>query len=733
MIRALRLARYELKRFRTPLQRAGLVFLASVPLMYGAVYLWSNWDPYGRLDRVPVAVVNEDQTVTAAGEEVHAGSDFVAELKKNPLLGWRFVGAERAEEGLAEGDYYAVITVPRDFSSLLSSGASGSPEQAAMQIRIDDGNNFLVGIMAETIQSELTRQIAAAADKAYFTAAIGRLGELRSGLTEASDGAGRLQDGAAELRDGADRLTGGIGTLGAGEARLQTGVGTLRDGTRRLVGGGDQVSAGVSKIAQIEVPLARRLSAALPGLAGKAVSVTTTAGRLSELTAAGTTTFAEYCDQVTAWLRTLPAEIRSDPLYRDLLRAAERREGRLVLRLDLLAAEHPALRNLAAYPWVHRAAELADLTLTGLLKRLPDTVRTDPVYRDLLALAERLDRDANKIADLAVRVDGKVTEVAVEARALRREVPALRRRLNTAAGQLTELDQGARALATGIRAADRGTAALQQGVGELRRGTGALADGSGRLSQGAGRLEAGGGELADRLGSAADEIPSYGTADAAVLADPVKISTVNAHPATFYGRGLAPFFFAIALWVFGIVAFLLLKPVSGRILASRLPSPTVALSAWFPVIAMGLAGAGLLFAAVDLLLGLDPVNLPGTLGLMALGIAAFSAIVHTIRLAFGAVGDAVALVLLMVQLVSCGGLYPVQTLPEPFQTVNAFIPMTYLVRALRVTISGGNPSITWQCAVVLFLFLCGALALLTLVVHHQRRWSMGRLKPELEL
>ncbi|WP_460369773.1 YhgE/Pip family protein, partial [Actinocorallia lasiicapitis] len=264
------------------------------------------------------------------------------------------------------------------------------------------------------------------------------------------------------------------------------------------------------------------------------------------------------------------------------------------------------------------------------------------------------------------------------------------------------------------------------GAGRLRRGSGALADG-------AGKLEAGGGKLKSSLDRGADEVPTITDADAETLGNPIMVTTTNLHPATYYGRGLAPFFFAIALWVFGIVAFLLLQPVPGRILASPLGSATVALTAWLPVIAMGLAGTSLLFCAVNFLLGLDPVDLWGTVGLMALGIAAFSAIVQVIRLAFGAAGDAIALVLLMVQLVSCGGLYPMQTLPEPFRTLNTFVPMTYLVRGLRATISGGNPTITWTCAAVLAGFLAGALALLTLTVHSQRTWTLARLKPELEL
>ncbi|WP_460370354.1 YhgE/Pip domain-containing protein, partial [Actinocorallia lasiicapitis] len=206
MIRALRLARYELKRFRTPLQRAGLVFLASVPLMYGAIYLWSNWDPFGRSSQIPIAVVNEDQAVAVQGQEVAAGDDVVTELRKNPELGWRFVGAARARQGLSDGDYYAIITIPEDFSAKLSSGAGGTPEQATMAITLDDANNFLVGIEAGALKSTLEQKIGAAADTAYFKASGKLLEEMRGGLTKAADGAGELQSGAGRLQDGAVTL-----------------------------------------------------------------------------------------------------------------------------------------------------------------------------------------------------------------------------------------------------------------------------------------------------------------------------------------------------------------------------------------------------------------------------------------------------------------------------------------------------------------------------------------------
>jgi putative membrane protein len=256
---------------------------------------------------------------------------------------------------------------------------------------------------------------------------------------------------------------------------------------------------------------------------------------------------------------------------------------------------------------------------------------------------------------------------------------------------------------------------------------------TGKLHTGNGKLLSGAKELATGLTGTQGQIPVFGEDAAAVLATPVNVTTSNLHPADLYGRGLAPFFFSIALWVFAIVAFLLLRPVSGRLLAARAGSWLVALAAWLPVLAMGAGGALLLFTVVDLCLGLNPVSVPGTIGVMLLGVAAFSAIVHVLRLAFGAAGDACALVLLMLQLVSCGGLYPVETLPLPLRALNRVLPMTYLVRGLRVTISGGSTTTLWRSALVLAAVTVVSLALLWLVVSRQRVWSMARLKPELEL
>ena len=92
----LTLARFEVKRFRGPLPRLALAFILLIPLLYGCIYLAGNWDPYGRLGNVPVAVVNEDVPVTVSDSEVHAGQDFVDSLHREARFDFRDTDAADA-------------------------------------------------------------------------------------------------------------------------------------------------------------------------------------------------------------------------------------------------------------------------------------------------------------------------------------------------------------------------------------------------------------------------------------------------------------------------------------------------------------------------------------------------------------------------------------------------------------------------------------------------------------
>src|SRR5699024_11907020 len=157
-----------------------------------------------RLDDVPVAVVNLDEPVTVDDTEVAAGDQLVDNLFAEPIFGWTETDAKDAADGLENGDYYITITIPESFSSDLASGADGTPRRATVDMQRNDANGFVVGIMAETVQSKIQGQINAAATQAYSESVYGSLDELHAGLDEAHSGAQELADGLPDALDGAE-------------------------------------------------------------------------------------------------------------------------------------------------------------------------------------------------------------------------------------------------------------------------------------------------------------------------------------------------------------------------------------------------------------------------------------------------------------------------------------------------------------------------------------------------
>ena len=116
---AVRLALLEFRRFRGPRRWLIPVGLALLPLLCGSLYLWSNWDPYGRTSQIPVAVVDEDRPAEANGQLVDAGKEFSLQLRASNAFQWHFTNGHEALDGLNHGRYYFAIIVPPDFSSKL--------------------------------------------------------------------------------------------------------------------------------------------------------------------------------------------------------------------------------------------------------------------------------------------------------------------------------------------------------------------------------------------------------------------------------------------------------------------------------------------------------------------------------------------------------------------------------------------------------------------------------------
>ena len=708
MIKTVKLAGYELRRFKGPLPIIALMFLLLVPSLYGALYLWSNWDPYGKLDQVPVAVVNEDVPVTGPdGQPVDAGNRLVAELQNDPIFDWQFVDADTAAAGLADGEYYLTITIPADFSANLVSGATDDPQRAVVIMNRDDVNGYVIGLMTSTVQQRLEAAINRAAISAYFDSVFTNLDTLKQNVTDAATGAGQLATGAdsaltgatslatgiTQLKDGSAQLVTGLNDAKAGSSQLVTGLGTAKDGSGKLVTGltqlqqgssslvtgAQQVSDGNAKLVGTVVPVLDKVNAAIPNLQQA------NADAKARIDAFGTSVTAQQA-AIQAAVDALPAGPEKTALQAAVTNAGT------VLNGAASDAQQSAAAITTAFGQLNQNAS-ADLTQAST---------------DLTNLAT----GSAQVATGAAQLNTGIGDALAGA---------------------TTLDSGIGQLQTRATQLDEGIGKLQTGAGQLDQGLGTAQTGSNDLVTGLTQLDQGANELATQLTAGAAKIPVFAAdqRDNAeqVLSSPADVQVNVANPANFYGRGLAPFFFGIAIWVFGISVFLVMRPISARALAGRASSPRIAIAGWLPVVGMAMLGSLLLLVIAWVGLGLDPVNLAGSFAVVLLAAACFTAIAHLLRTWLGVVGSAITLVLLMVQLTSAGGLYPVETLPAPFRAIHHFIPMTYLIDALRITFTGGPADHLWRDVAVLAGFTVVAVGVCVWVVHRRRVFRARDLHP----
>jgi putative membrane protein len=707
---SVKLAGFELRRFlRGRLPVAALVVLAVIPLLYGALYLYAFWDPYGRLNHVPAALVMEDRTATASdGTKLHAGRDLADELIKRQVFDWTVTSETDAANGLESGKYHLMLRIPRDFSADLTTGPDQhvKPQAAQLQVVNDDATNYLSGIFSRTAFDDVRAAASASASADYFDKMLIGFTDLKKQTQDAANGAAQLEGGVNDAASGAGDLVGGLSDAHSGADQLAGGLGSAAQGANDLAGGLNALNAGAADLAagtQQAATGGRQLANAVDAAAAKVEPVLRDNAQLIE----------DAASQVAKGADTLAANIgKLDTAAADAVRNAQQLQS----YLDGLPDDTPG---------VDAARAAADRLVTAA-QRVQSTIHA----ADLDALAKRL---------RTVAADAR--KVAAAAPHLADDVAAARARVDDLANGLGDLATGAKRLHAGAADASSGAADLRGGIFQLASGArrldgglGTLTSGGRQLASGLDQLQGGATRLASGLADGARSISGYGddpSQRAGVLGDPVSLDRSVRNPAATYGVGFAPYFLALALWVGAMIVYMVLRPLNRRYVGSGAPAYRVALAGLLPAVAIGLTQAILLFGVVSFGLGLSPVHPVATLGLLMLTAVAFAAIMQLLGAALGPAGRIVALALLMLQLTSSGGTYPVQTTPGFFQAIHPLLPMTYVVEALRHTIDGGPAGTVTTGVLALLCYGVGAFVPTVLVALRSRRLTPSVLHPEL--
>ncbi|MFF9404361.1 YhgE/Pip family protein [Streptomyces anandii] len=694
-MRSPKLAALELRRFgRGKLPRAALVALLVLPLLYGALYLWSFWDPYGRLDRIPVALVNDDTGATADGRRLTAGADLTDQLMKSEVFDWHRVSAAEARRGVEDGTYYLSLTMPSDFSERIASSSGGSPETSALQVRTNDANNYIVGQISKTVFNEVRTAASTKASRGFldkifisFSDIHGQTAKAAGSADRLTGGIGKAEKGSKDLADGLSKAGKVSGKLSKGLTKLDGGAATLEDGSAQIADGtqalADRVNAADAKVG--------------PFLKGHQKAI----GDTARLVADSAKTVRHNLDTL---VKTAPGAAKGAHVAAAALDDVYTRR-----------CEHPTLPDTAC----------ADLK------------KARQAATDVAAIADDVNTlIADDDGDLK-KLDGDLATLQTQAQALADRAPHLSEDLADAVKKVNKLNEGAGQVAAGARKLHTGLGTAVTGASGLDKGIGKLQSGAEVLNGGIYKLADGSGKLADGLHDGAKQIPDYGKKDrdrrTGVMADPVQLAARDLHHAPNYGTGFAPYFIPLSLWVGAMVAYMLIPPMNRRALAAGASAWRIALTGWLPVVVVGVLQTAALMAVLHWAIGLEMTRAGGTIAFLFLVAACFGAIVQWLNARFGPAGRILVLALLMLQLTSAGGTYPVQTSPAFFNALHPFLPMSYIVDALRRLITGGGLGPVWLACAVLTAFTAASLALTALSARRRQVWTLDRLHPELSL
>jgi putative membrane protein len=584
--------------------------------------------------------------------------------------------------------------MPSDFSRRIASSSGEAPQTGALQVRTNDANNYIVGQISRTVFGEVRTAASTKASRSFLDKIFISFSDIHGATEKAAKGADKLSGGISRARKGSEDLADGLKDAKEGSGKLSGGLRKLDKGAGDLADGSRQVADGTQALADKVNGVADKVG---PFLKDNEKSIGDTA-RLVADSAAG------IRHNLDTLVKTAPAAAKGAHTASDALNAVYRARCETLPVPDAACPDLKKARQAAA-----DVAEVADdvNTLIG---------------------------DQNGDLD---RLDKNLGTLQKQAQALADRSPHLSEDLADAVSKVDKLNEGAEKVATGAKKLRAGLGTARTGAADLDTGVGELKTGASTLDEGMYKLVGGSGQLAGGLHDGAGQIPDYDRQDrdlrTQVMADPVKLASKDLHKAPNYGTGFAPYFIPLSLWVGAMVAYMLIQPLNRRALAVGASAWRIALAGWLPVAALGVLQTVALMSVLHWAIGLEMVRAAGTVGFLCLVTACFAALVQWLNARFGAAGRILVLALLMLQLTSAGGTYPVQTSPGFFNAIHPFLPMSYVVEALRRLITGGGLGPVWQACAVLAAFTAGALALTALSAHRKQVWTLDRLHPELSL
>lgn len=739
-----------------------IIGIMFVPMLYSTVYLGAIWNAYGEIGNVPVAFVNKDEPYTKDGKEYFIGADLENSLKNNDKVAWKFVDYETAMSGLEGTEYYAVIEIPEDFSEKIANAQDGEFGNPEIIYSANKGRNFIFSQISEKIAVNLKTEVSSSIQEEISKALVDSLNDVKVSIKDAGDGAGKLAtgqqqllDGSAALEIGAEKAASGSEELGNGLVGAASASALLHDGTSKLLDGSIAMSAGLSAAAdgseQLEQGIMTiasgesRITAGAVGLVAGLndlkASLTQPDSRIPLLVSgsadvnANTAAIVQGAEQLNSSLNTGLNSLAD--AVGQATDAISQSSGVLNSEIDSINNSDMSQEDKAKL--IAAISAIDKVNSSDMSSNIEAPLRgaansSQPLVDSLKQLAQGTEKISGGISSLAAALSENRSKAAagldqlmVGANALQSGSSSLLEGLDTASsktGELTaglnQLDNASVSISGGLSAVNEGNASLSSGLDTAAEKTSELTSGLWQLSSGTTSLNRGIQAVADGTVKLRDGLAKgYETLSGNLnftsedmskfVADPVALKNASINDVGCYGEGFAPYFMSLSLWI-GTMLMSLAFSVGKKLklFKSRL------MQSFAGSYAAGAALAALQAVILSFVLvkglGITPVTVSGFYLSNIFVAVVFFSIMHGVSNAIGIFGAPVMFVLLLLQLASSGGTFPIETAPAFYRAINGFIPMTYSVNIIRAIVSNANTALLGHNICIMLVFMTAALA-----------------------
>ena len=635
--------------FNNKILLISMAVISFIPILYSGFFLGSIWDPYGQTKNLPVAFVNEDKGASLNGKSLNVGESVEKKLKDNHDLGWEFVSKQQADEGVNNGHFYAVVTIPSDFSQKAASITESEPQQAVINFTTTPAKNYIGSLVSNQAAAKVKSSVSEQITQAYAKGILENLDKLGIGLDTAANGASTLHDGLGRLQSGTQTYVGGVKQLAVNQQSLTGGLAQLSDGSRKLQAGLGQLSN--------SLPTESQLSQLSNGMKQLQLGINQLNASVSNPSPA----LVAQQNKVKTDAQTLVQTMNDSKS--DLLTA-----GGTLQTLGAQAAASGSNSTTISLPQISNISRAFTKTQTII-------AQTTTLLGDLQVLTQQLSAQQIQLQAGVSALNNGVNQLTPNAITAFNGYNSVRFANN-------QLLAGSASLTNGLSEAKSGSQKLANGASLLESRSGALIDGTSQLANGADTL-------ANKLADASNriKIQPTGATTQQQIANPVKSEMTEKGNVPNYGYALSPYVLSLSLFV-GALVLNVIYPIR-----KTFSEQESAIRWWLSKASVaGVAAfmqATILMLVMVFFLGLTPEHPAHFIGAIYLTSFAYMSIVSLLVIVLDNPGRFLAMVLLVLQLGSSEGTFPIQTANGFFQAINPLVPMTYSIRALRQAISGG--------------------------------------------